>query len=241
MSWSKCYNNILPYVFAIETPQGSGSGFFLAYNETKVIAAFATAAHVIEQAHSWKLPIKLRQETTGKEVFLTDEMRLIEFDKKRDSAAIFIQSGHFDLPQEMLSMIENDRYRATGEEVGWVGYPSIASPQLCFFTGRISGFIHEQDTYLIDGVAINGVSGGPVFACLEGDKPKILGTISAYVPNRVYGESLPGLLRSQDVTTFHTAIKKMNNFDEEWKRAQEEQEKSSKEQIVEPDSKSDNK
>jgi hypothetical protein len=47
--------------------------------------------------------------------------------------------------------------------------------------------------YLIDGVAINGVGGGPVFAALKNDQPQLLGTISAYMPNRMRGDALPGL------------------------------------------------
>ena len=45
-------------------------------------------------------------------------------------------------------------------------------------------------TYLVDGVAINGVSGGPVFD----DRCHLIGVVFAYIPNQL-GENtlLPGL------------------------------------------------
>jgi hypothetical protein len=35
VDWNHCYNVALPYVFSIDTPEGSGSGFFLAHNEDR--------------------------------------------------------------------------------------------------------------------------------------------------------------------------------------------------------------
>jgi len=232
MAWSGCYKKLLPYVFAVETPEGSGSGFFLAYNDTKKIVAFATAAHVVEHAQDWKLPIKLRHHTTGKESFLSDENRFIMLDRRRDSAVIITGNTEFELPAEVLPMIPADKFKAIGTEVGWVGYPSIAAPHLCFFTGRLSGFIDKDDSYLIDGVAINGVSGGPVFSSLKDDQPQLLGTVSAYMPNRIRGDALPGLLRAQDVTAFHNAIKSIQSLDEARRKNEEEEAKKLQQQQV---------
>jgi hypothetical protein len=71
-------------------------------------------------------------------------------------------------------------------------------------------------TRLIDGVAINGVSGGPVFHCPGPDpsKPQIIGCVSAYHANRAAGEALPGLLRAQDVSHFHAAAGHIRSIDE---------------------------
>jgi hypothetical protein len=204
-------------VFEVETPEGSGSGVFFMRNDRNTLVAVATAAHVVEHAHDWKLPIKLRHEKTKKELFLADGDRAILIDRRRDSASILFnteKAARFALPDGALSMIPADKFQQIGTEVGWVGYPSIANGRLCFFSGRISAFMFDDDSYLIDGVAINGVSGGPVFRSMEEDRPELLGTVSAYMPNRLRGDALPGLLRAQDVTPFHNVITTLRNLDE---------------------------
>lgn len=223
MDWSKCQQYMLPFVFSIETPESSGTGVFFAYNRHKTMAAITTAAHVIEHAEDWKQSIRIRQHTTGKVRFIPDSDRVIFIDRRRDSASIIIANDGFELPDKTLPMMAADKFKPIGTEVGWLGYPGIARPNLCFFTGRVSSFIVNEDSYLVDGVAINGVSGGPVFACLAEDRPQFLGTVSAYMPNRVYGEPLPGLLRSQDVTPFHDTIKWITSMDDA--REQKEKEK----------------
>jgi hypothetical protein len=84
---------------------------------------------------------------------------------------------------------------------------------LCFFTGSISAFLRSEDCYLIDGVAINGVSGGPVFAD-DKELPEIIGTVSAYMPNRVGDATLPGLLRAQDISAYQETISRIRTLDE---------------------------
>jgi hypothetical protein len=72
----------------------------------------------------------------------------------------------------------------------------------------------NRKAYLIDGVAINGVSGGPVFHCPALNKVQIIGCVSAYHANRATGEALPGLLRAQDVSHFHGVADFIRNLDE---------------------------
>jgi hypothetical protein len=164
------------------------------------------------------------------EVFLSESERVVFLDRARDSASILFPNPKIDLPDETLPMMDADKFKVIGVDVAWVGYPSIARPHLCFFMGRISAFVHGDDSYLIDGVAINGVSGGPVFARLSGDKPQLLGTVSAYMVNRIRGEALPGLLRVQDVTSFHETIKRVRSIDEARVKQREEEAKRAEEQ-----------
>jgi len=101
-----------------------------------------------------------------------------------------------------------------GNEVGWLGYPAIAgSSQLCFFGGKISAFMGDQQAYLVDGVAINGVSGGPAFYN-GGEKVVLMGVLSAYIPNRSTGEALPGLAVARDVSHFHDRLKHFKSLEE---------------------------
>jgi hypothetical protein len=67
---------------------------------------------------------------------------------------------------------------------------------------------------LIDGVAINGVSGGPVFHGPTAKDIQIIGCVSAYHANRATGEALPGLLRAQDVSHFENAAAFVKSRDE---------------------------
>jgi hypothetical protein len=48
-------------------------------------------------------------------------------------------------------------------------------------------------------VAINGVSGGPAFHVDEQGRPLLLGVVSAYLPNKAVGGTLPGLAVVQHV------------------------------------------
>jgi len=222
VDWSDCYKHMLPYVFAIETPEGSGSGVFFMYNEARTLGAVATAAHVVEHADESKLPIKLRQHSTGKEILLQFGERVVLVDHRHDSASILFPVAEFQLPVEVLPIIAADKFMPIGVEVGWVGYPSIALPHLCFFSGRVSAFLMGEDSYLIDGVAIKGVSGGPVFSLLKKNQPQLLGTISAYMPSRIRGDALPGLLRAQDFSPFHKTITTIRDLDEARKKQEEE-------------------
>jgi hypothetical protein len=220
MKWSTYLQRIFPYIVSIETPDGSGTGFLFIYNKTKTIAGFATAAHVVDHADEWKEPIKLVHSITKKELFVTDEKRVIFLDLPRDSASIMLfDDFNIGLPRDTLPLIEANKTLRIGAEVGWLGFPSIAYPNLCFFTGRISARLDKYDSYLIDGVAINGVSGGPVIHIPTGtSSPRIIGTVTRYMPNRIYGDTLPGLLRVQDVTSFHNTIEALKSMDEARKK-----------------------
>ena len=93
----------------------------------------------------------------------------------------------------------------------------------------ISARLESGNAYLIDGVAINGVSGGPVFHCPDSERVQIIGCVSAYHANRATGEALPGLLRAQDVSHFHGVSEHIRSIEEaharklEFEAAQKEQ------------------
>ncbi len=220
MDWAKTFKAIEPYIVSIETPEGSGTASLFTYNEEKTITGFATAAHVVSHADKWKQPIKLIHYVSKKELFIPDEKRVIFLDRKRDSASILLFGKlDVDIPKETLQLIGTTNILKIGVEVGWLGFPSIAQTNLCFFSGRISTYIQYNGSYLIDGVAINGVSGGPViYTPTSNSNPKIIGTVTAYMPNIISGGTLPGLLSVQDVTAFHDTIKFLKSRDEAKKK-----------------------
>jgi hypothetical protein len=232
MTWTDAYKAVQPYIVKIETPAGSGTGFFFAYNEDKLLVSIATALHVVQEAEEWRLPLKIRQVDTGKELFVAHPDRAILPDYERDTAVILLGTnmvidGGLTVPDTMLPLFPSNKYKAIGTELGWVGYPAIAPLTLCLFRGGVSAFNRKNDSYYLDGVAINGVSGGPVFEYTKTNAegvvqpPKIVGIVSAYHYNRQSGGNLPGLLMVHDATHLNAIVEEQKSLDEARKKAAE--------------------
>ncbi len=195
----------------IWTPQGSGTGFLVSNSGTTDLCAVATAAHVIDHAHYWEEPIRIEHPASAKTLLLRPVDRSVNLEAQADTAAVVFRRGDFVLPQDMLPLAAKGSYYKPGVEIGWLGYPAIPRASLCFFSGRISAWLPGESAYLVDGVAINGVSGGPAFIT-EG--ATLVGVVSAYMPNRATGEVLPGLAVVRDVTQFHELVENFKSFDE---------------------------
>jgi hypothetical protein len=214
MSWDQVVERVLPSVVKIETPGGHGTGFLCFYNEDKSICGIATANHVVEHADVWQQPIRIVNFHSNTTMFLKENDRVIWVDKQKDSAIILVPTGQLNFPEVAVQLIPPDRRLPIGREVGWLGYPAIAAYTACFFCGNISALEDWRNAYLIDGVAINGVSGGPVIYCDPTDGVQIVGSISAYRANRATGEALPGLSFAQDVSHFQAMATNLKNIDE---------------------------
>lgn len=169
------------------------------------VFAIATAAHVVDDAHFWEEPIRITHETSKTSTMLRQNGRAIFLDSKRDSALILFSNKDIPFPPERLKLAPQGKYLRVGIDIGWLGYPAIPSASLCFFGGRVSARLEDSDAYLIDGVAINGVSGGPAFHVADKMTGEVwvMGLVSAYVPNRATGETLPGLSVVRNVEHFH--------------------------------------
>jgi hypothetical protein len=206
MPWSHAVELLEAHVVRISTPRGSGSGFLISNGRHNSIAAIATAAHVVDHAHYWEEPIRIDHVSSGKSVVVRRDERAVILDLVRDTSALLFDRGDLPLPPDPLPLAPKDMFLKVGNEIGWLGFPAIPSANLCFFAGNISAWIQAQGAYLVDGVAINGVSGGPAFHVVTVDeKPVVvvMGVVSAYVPNRATGEVLPGLSVVRDVAQFH--------------------------------------
>lgn len=221
MNWEQVVQKVTPYIFKIETPAGHGTGFHFLYNDAKTWCGVATALHVVEYANTWKQPIRLTQHSSSKELFLKDSEYIIITDWKTDSAVILFQKPDFELPSELIELIPLGTPLSIGNEVSWLGFPAIEPYTLCFFSGNISARQDFRKAYLIDGVAINGVSGGPVTHLHSTDGVKVVGIVSAYRANRAAGDTLPGLLYAQDVSHFHGVINHIRSLDDANKKKRE--------------------
>jgi hypothetical protein len=224
MEWHQIVDQVKPYVFKVETPEGFGTGFLFTYaGNNNALCAVATAAHVVEHAERWELPIKITHFASGKSTVLKPDIRAVVVRKELDTAAILFPIRGMELPQELPALIAQERHLKVGVRIGWVGFPALSPDDLCFFRGSVSCWVQEKQVYLVDGVAINGVSGGPAFYYDEIEESlKVAGVISAYAPNRATGETLPGLSVVRSVTQLHGLIQAFRSI-EEAKRKEAEQ------------------
>jgi hypothetical protein len=222
MQWNRMVDVIAPHVFKIESPSGHGTGFLCLMGKDHEMVGIATALHVVQQADKWQQPIRVSNYQTQDTRLLTTTDRVILSSGPRDSAVILFGPGDLHLPEKLIPLVPDDVFLTVGCEVGWVGFPAVEPNTLCFFCGYISASILDNTAYLVDGVAINGVSGGPVFSYqfstgADGKRfpdPEIIGLTTAYIPNRATGEPLPGLAVAQDVSHIHEVISRLASLQE---------------------------
>jgi len=217
MNWSDGVEHLEPYIFNVNTPNCSGTGFYIAYSKNPSLCGVATAAHVVSHSHYWEDPIRLTHHSSKESVLLHSSDRFIFLNQSADTACIVFPRGKFHLPDSPLNITPEGKYLKIGNEVGWLGFPSISSGRLCFFSGKISSWVEDNNAYLIDGVAINGVSGGPSFFISE-DSLTVIGIVSSYIANRNMGDTLPGLCVIQDVSPFREPIQELKTLEEAQQR-----------------------
>ena len=213
MDWYQAVEIVAPHVVRIMTPEGSGTGFLVSHSENGATCAIATAAHVVSHAHFWEQPIRIEHKASGKTILLRSANRAIFPDEAKDTAGIVFQKGELPLPDKPLDLSPEKKFLKVGNEIGWLGFPAVAPGDMCFFSGRVSMYKEKQLEYLVDGVAINGVSGGPAF-WNGGDRVTLMGVMSAYIANRATGETLPGLAVVTNVDQFHELSKLFKSVDD---------------------------
>jgi len=214
--WYIRFKEIVPYIFEIRTPLGSGTGFQLFSNEFG-ICGVATAYHVIEHANDLEETIKVTHYGSNQSLILKGDpsSRVIFAYQKEDLAFIVFPQKDLKIKPENPDLMQEGYHLFQGNEIAWCGFPSVAKNKLCFFAGHISCYIEESKIYLIDGVVINGVSGGPVFyENIKTKKPEICGVVTNYAPNRISGETLPGLGVVRKVDLYQKTLKTLKSLDE---------------------------
>lgn len=186
---------IQDYVVRIEIPNSYGTGFLVAREEIsngKVVAVIASAYHVIEHAAQCNTPIIVTHHSSGKKIKLAGTGRGITAHKDHDLAVLRLPFELLPFPEKNLTLNRSNRKYLPGTNMYWCGLPNNARNHLCLFRGCISSQCNESEGYLVDGVAIHGVSGGPAFIVKE-EMLVIIGIVAAYIPNMATGEPLPGM------------------------------------------------
>ena len=237
LPWHQAFEHVKSHVVRISTPSGSGTGFLVSRSTVSNVIAIATAAHVIDHAQYWEQPIRVEHFESGKSLLLRHSDRAVFLEADRDTAAIVFGNSELPFPDFLIELGPEDKFLKVGCELGWAGFPAVSNSNLCFFSGRVSAQRQHEHAYLVDGVAINGVSGGPAFFNGDG-KLSLVGVVSAYIPNRATGTVLPGLSIIRDVSQFHNTAKTFKSLDEARAKQSEPQEPSPQEnapnQLLQP-------
>ncbi len=198
MSWEKVIKRVERIVFRLLAGDSAGTCFTVSIGklpETKSIHyMFATAWHVVKEVAGSDQPIYMVA-ANGKTICEAKAGCYAVFSlgsEAFDTALVMVKSPEDIISQnDLLPILGPETQMPRGMEIGLAGFPGIVGGEFCFFKGTISGYLHKPPSYLVDGVAINGVSGGPAFD----SSAQIIGLVSSYIPNQVDEHTtLPGLL-----------------------------------------------
>ena len=187
--WFTAVAEMKKSVVKIETPTCSGTGFAIPPPPGKEgWGCIMTAWHVIGHACSWKEPIRIIHSLSNTTVELQASEIAINPAQGRDQG--YILFDHAKLPNLLSARLKEGSltWFNDGVEIGWLGYPRLYPNKACFFHGYVSSYDENIEAYIVDGVAINGVSGGPVFEISTG-LPVVVGLVTDYQPN----QNLPGI------------------------------------------------
>ncbi len=213
IKWYSAVEQLRPSVVEILTPDVSGTGVLISRIAKPSLCSVATAAHVIDQAHLWEKPIRIFHPESGKTLLLRSGDRAVQINAERDEAAIIFDPGDLPLPNTPPKLYSKMHFLKPGGDLGWLGFPAIRKAKLCFFRGTISAYLIKERLYLVDGVAIHGVSGGPAFR-IKGSNVELMGIVTEYRPNRNTGEALPGLSVVVDVEELYNMVDAFQSLDE---------------------------
>ena len=161
MDWSRSIERIAAQVVMIQGEDGAqGTGFLV--GGTSTVKTIATARHVFDAIKGKSA--KVCHYPSRKYVQIGTEgpgvrgVTVVTPSSPLDVALLLFAAP--ELPQATVPIIERPADVCAGTEVGWLGYPGRLPETLCFFSGRISAALPDSGGYLIDGVAMPGVSGG---------------------------------------------------------------------------------
>ncbi len=150
----------------IDTNAGHGTGFV--YRVDDHAALIVTAAHVLADVKSGESSITLSNGRWLPSITLEkSEWKIIKDTtlERGDTIILSVKPGIFAKLRKIgVEIGPSANIFEIGEEVGWAGFPTTHPDTLCFFSGHISACTGDPHSrYLVDGVAVPGVSGGPLF------------------------------------------------------------------------------
>jgi hypothetical protein len=198
LRWDEVVDRASKSMFRLYAGSSAGTGFLVSLGSDPrtgdCFATLATAWHVLQALPGTTEDLKIVS-VDRKTVFSSAADRVGFYplgEARYDTGLIVVRTGSpLAKAQELLPLLPYDSVLARGADICWLGFPGIFEPELCFFHGHVSGYLNDPPTYLVDGVAVNGVSGGPVLD----NRAHVIGLVSAYIPNRVdQSTTLPGVM-----------------------------------------------
>ena len=214
--WQHYAGEITQQVLRIETQSVSGTGF-VHYARRGGTRCIATARHVVadvlKKKESFRVWSGSRAFDFGKD---TKDILYCQRtdDTDVDSAVLAVIDHDLPMPRVPLASLEERREVCIGIEVGWLGFPALGGVSgLCFFSGRISFVDETANRFLIDGTAVHGCSGGPVF-CVTTNGARIIGVLSGFIPNVNMPNVgyLPGLAAAVSISNYKVLEKALDQI-----------------------------
>ena len=193
--WPEVIAAIEPLVYRVHAGDSGGTAFIVGVTRSDGgrHTMLVTALHVVEGVLGNDKPLDLvRRDGTLISTLTAGPLKIYPVGPREcDTALIEVPTRDPLVTPDALQPMPFETMLPRGANLGWLGFPGLVFPELCFFRGAVSGHLETPPIYLVDGVAINGVSGGPAF-----DRTGlVVGFISAYVPNQTAsGRTLPGLM-----------------------------------------------
>ena len=195
VDWAELIRSVEPLVYRVHAGASVGTAFVVGVSRSDGgrHTLLVTALHVVEDVLGNDKPLDLvRPDGTLISKLTVGPVKIYPVGPREcDSALIELATRDPLVTADALFPMPLETMLPRGEDLGWLGFPGIVFPELCFFRGVVSGHLERPPIYLVDGVAINGVSGGPAFS----RNGLVVGLVSAYLPNQVApGRTLPGLM-----------------------------------------------
>jgi len=196
LSWSQAVSQMKQNLVKVSTVGGGyGSGFLIPPPEKAPgNLCVLTAFHAIKHAYETGATIVIESAVASGKIVLPSRARSVFVAVDRDQAIISFNGPKDFEKLHTVTFLSKDRHCIPGVELGWLGFPGLKVSQNvpCFLSGHVSAYIEEAEAYLVDGVSIHGLSGGPVFYCDDG-KVVLAGIVTNYFPNAVNNQAWPGL------------------------------------------------
>lgn len=195
-SWPELVPKLEPLVYQVRAGDSLGTAFVISVTGGRDggrHTMLVTAWHVVQDVVQDDEPLDLvRADGTLISTLTSGPIAIYPVGPPEcDTALMLVPTREPLVSPDVLLPMPLETMLPRGADLGWLGFPGLVYPELCFFRGVVSGYQEMPPIYLVDGVAINGVSGGPAF-----DRTGLLvGLVSAYVPNQIdHGTTLPGLM-----------------------------------------------